>query len=158
MNSGGSKEVLTDIVDAAVNFSYTDAIRVKLKAGGVNVISARQYCDFFSLGIISNRKLLAGKPDLARRFLKVTIKSLNYALSHRDEVLAAFAKVNPGADMEYEEAKLDAFSALVTQDGSGAELVGQQSSSEWDASLKSLYDIGILKSPMSAEGKFSVLQ
>ena len=28
MNSGGSKEVLTDVVDAAVNFSYTDALRV----------------------------------------------------------------------------------------------------------------------------------
>jgi NitT/TauT family transport system substrate-binding protein len=158
MNSGGSKEVLTNVVDAAVNFSYTDALRVKVKAGGVNVIAARQYFDFFSLGIISNRKFLAEKPDLARRFLKVTMKSLIYALQHKDEALEAFAKVSPEADREYESAKLDAFSTLVTQDGSDTRLIGMQSPSGWQASLASLYNIGIIKSPMSADGKFSALK
>jgi NitT/TauT family transport system substrate-binding protein len=158
MNSGGSKEVLTNLVDAAVNFSYTDALRVKVKAGGVNVIPARQYFDFFSLGIISNRSFLAEKPDLARRFLKVTMRSLIYALHHKDEALEAFSKVNPEADREYESAKLDAFSVLVTQDGSDAELVGIQSPSGWEASLTSLHDIGIIKSLMSADGKFSVVK
>jgi NitT/TauT family transport system substrate-binding protein len=156
MNSGGSKEVLTDLVDAAVNFSYTDALRVKLKAGGVNIIPARQYFDFFSLGIISNRKLLDEKPDLVRRFLKVTMRSLTYALDHKAEALEAFAKVNPEADREYESAKLDAFSTLVAQDGS--ESIGTQSPSGWQASLASLYDIGILKSPMSADGRFIVVK
>jgi ABC-type nitrate/sulfonate/bicarbonate transport system substrate-binding protein len=158
MNSGGSKEVLTNVVDAAVNFSYTDALRVKVKAGGVNVIPARQYFDFFSLGIISNRKFLAEKPDLARRFLKVTMTGLVYALNHKDEALEAFSKVSPEADREYESAKLDAFSTLVMQDGSNAELIGMQSLSGWQASLTSLYDIGIIKSPMSADGKFSALK
>jgi NitT/TauT family transport system substrate-binding protein len=158
MNSGGSKEVLTNVVDAAVNFSYTDALRVKVKAGGVNVIAARQYFDFFSLGIISNRKFLAEKPDLARRFLKVAMKSLIYALQHKDEALEAFAKVSPEADREYESAKLDAFSTLVTQDGSDTRLIGMQSPSGWQASLASLYNIGIIKSPMSADGKFSALK
>jgi NitT/TauT family transport system substrate-binding protein len=154
MNSGGSKEVLTNLVDAAVNFSYTDALRVKVKAGGVNVILARQYFDFFSLGIISNRKLLAEKPDLAHRFLKVTMRSLSYALHHREEALEAFTKVNPEADRDYESAKLDAFGTLVAQDGS--ESIGMQSPSGWQASLTSLYDIGILKSPMNADGRFAV--
>ena len=158
MNSGGSKEVLTNLVDAAVNFSYTDALRVKVRAGGVNVIPATQYFDFFSLGIISNRKFLAEKPDLARRFMKVTIRSLIYALHHKDETLEAFSKVNPEADSEYESAKLDAFGVLVTKDGSDADLVEVQSPSGWEASLTSLYDIGIIKSPMSADGKFGVVK
>lgn len=156
MNSGGTKEVLTDLVDAAVNFSYTDALRVKLKAGGVNTIPARQYFDFFSLGIISNRKLLAEKPDLVRRFLEVTTRSLTYALDHKAEALEAFAKMNPEADREYEAAKFDAFSTLVAQDGS--ESIEAQSSSEWQKSLASLYDIGILRSPMSADGKVGVVK
>jgi NitT/TauT family transport system substrate-binding protein len=83
MNSGGSKEVLTNMVDAAVNFSYTDALRVKVKAGGVNVIPARQYFDFFSLGIISSQKLLAERADLAHRFLKVTARSLIVRIRRR---------------------------------------------------------------------------
>jgi NitT/TauT family transport system substrate-binding protein len=156
MSSGGSKEVLSNAVDAAVNFGYTDALRVKLKAGGVDVIFARQYFDFFSLGIISNKKFLADKPDLARRFLKVTLKSLRYALQHNDETLAAFAKVNPEMDRDYETAKLEAFGKLVAP--AGPDSIGMQTPAEWQASLQSLYNIGILKAPMSADGKFLVIE
>ena len=53
ISSGGSKEVLTNAVDAAVNFSYTDALRVKLN-GGVNIVPATKFFDFFSLGLPPN--------------------------------------------------------------------------------------------------------
>jgi NitT/TauT family transport system substrate-binding protein len=154
MNSGGSKEVLAGLVDAAVNFSYTDALRVKLKNGGVNIIPARQYFDFFSLGIITNQGLLSAKPELVSRFVKVSLTSLNYALRNKDEALAAFIKVTPNADISYESAKFDAFKELLTDNDPAGVSIGAQTTSQWDASLKTLLDIGIIKAPMSARGKF----
>jgi NitT/TauT family transport system substrate-binding protein len=71
ISSGGSKEVLTNAVDAAVNFSYTDALRVKLN-GGVNIVPATQFFDFFSLGFITNRKILADNKDLAHLCVPTT--------------------------------------------------------------------------------------
>jgi NitT/TauT family transport system substrate-binding protein len=153
LNSGGSKEVLTNLVDAAVNFSYTDALRVKLKADGANIISARQYFDFFSLGIITNQKFLAAKPALARRFLEVTMRSLAYAFDHKDETMAAFLKVIPEADKDYESAKFDLFRDLLGNVTDG-KAIGMQSRSEWEASLKTLNEIGITKSIISPEDKF----
>ncbi len=153
MNSGGSKEVLTDTVDAAVNFSYTDALRVKLKAGGVNFIAAREYFDFFGLGIISNPKYLAAKPDISRRFMAVTIRSIGYAFSHKEEALDSFFKVVPEADKEYESAKLDLFGDLAQADGDRGP-AGSPSQEEWDATMNSLRNVGITRTLLSAEGRF----
>ena len=153
MNSGGSKEVLTDAVDAAVNFSYTDALRVKLKGGGVNLIPARDYFDLFGLGIISNPKYLAAKPDIARRFMAVTIRSISHAFNHKEEALESFFKVVPEADKEYESAKFDLFRDLA-QAGDDRGPAGTQSQEEWDATMKSLRNVGITRTLLTAEGRF----
>ena len=151
ISSGGSKEVLTDLVDAAVNFSYTDALRVKLKAA-VNVIPATQYFDFFSLGIISNAKFLAENAELARRFASVTRRSIDYALVHKEEAIEAFLKVAPDADTAYESAKFDMFKTLV-QNGGHEAASYSQSSADWEPTMKALHDVGLTRSSLSVEGR-----
>jgi NitT/TauT family transport system substrate-binding protein len=154
MNGGGSKEVLAGLVDAAVNFSYTDALRVKLKNGSVNLIPARQFFDFFSLGMITSQKMLAEHPDLVHRFVGISLSSLRYALRNKDEALAAFAKAMSNIDVAYESAKFDAFKELLTDKEAEGTSIGDQSAEQWSASLKSLYDIGIVRTPLSAQGRF----
>jgi NitT/TauT family transport system substrate-binding protein len=152
INSGGSKEVLTNAVDAAVNFSYTDALRVKLK-GGVNVIPATQFFDFFSLGIITNQKFLSENRDLVRRFLTVTFRSLDYTFAHKDEAMEAFLKIVPEADQTYESAKFDMFGELV-RDSDAGHRGGQQSRAQWESTMRTLHDVGLTKSLLSVDGKF----
>lgn len=157
MNSGGSREVLSGSVDAAVNFVYTDSLLVKVKAGDVNNILARNYFKLFGLGIITNRKLLESNPELVRNFVKITLKSLDYMLAHKDEAMAAFIKVSPIADVAYETAKFDMFKQLLMVDDPAGKSIGKQTKAGWEASLKTLYEIGIVKSVMSPDGKFVAL-
>jgi NitT/TauT family transport system substrate-binding protein len=152
ISSGGSREVLTDLVDAAVNFSYTDALRVKLK-GGVNIIPATQFFDFLSLGIVANQKFLANNRDLAHRFLNVTFRSLGYSFAHKDEAMEAFLKIVPEADQAYESAKFDMFKELA-QDSDAGHGVGRQSRGLWELTMRSLQDVGLTKSILSMDGKF----
>ena len=119
----------------------------------MNLIPAREYFDFFGLGIISNPKYLEAKPDVARRFMAVTIRSIAHAFSHKEETLEAFLKVVPEADKEYESAKLDLFRDLA-QAGDDKRPAGTQSREEWDATMKSLRDVGITRTLLTAEGKF----
>jgi len=63
----------------------------------VNIIPARQYFDFFSLGIITNQRLRRDNPHLISRFVKVSLASLESALGNKDEALAAFIKITPNA-------------------------------------------------------------
>jgi NitT/TauT family transport system substrate-binding protein len=153
ISSGGSKEVLTNAVDAAVNFSYTDALRVRLK-DGVNVVPATQFFDFFSLGFITNQKFLSENKDLARRFLSVTFRSLGYSFDHKDEAMAAFFKVVPEADRAYESAKFDMFKDLVRDDDIDHG-VGPNSREAWEATMQSLREVGLTRSVLSVDGKVS---
>jgi NitT/TauT family transport system substrate-binding protein len=153
VSSGGSKEVLTNVVDAAVNFSYTDALRVKLK-GGVNIIPATNFFDFFSLGFITNQKFLADNKDLARRFVSVTFRSLSYSFAHKDEAMEAFFSVIPEADRVYESAKFDTFRELA-QDDDADHGVGPQSRKAWESTMRSLRDVGLTRSVLSVDGKVS---
>jgi NitT/TauT family transport system substrate-binding protein len=153
ISSGGSKEVLTNAVDAAVNFSYTDALRVRLN-GGVNIVPATQFFDFFSLGFITNQKFLADNKDLAHRFLSVTFRSLGYSFDHKDEAMEAFFKMVPEADRAYESAKFDMFRELA-QDDDADHGVGPQSREAWEATMRSLRDVGLTRSVLSVDGKVS---
>jgi ABC-type nitrate/sulfonate/bicarbonate transport system substrate-binding protein len=153
ISSGGSKEVLTNAVDAAVNFSYTDALRVKLN-GGVNMVPATQFFDFFSLGFITNQKFLADNKDLAHRFLSVTFRSLGHSFDHKDEAMEAFFKIVPEADRAYESAKFDMFKELA-QDNDADHGVGPQSREAWEATMRSLRDVGLTRSVLSVDGKVS---
>jgi NitT/TauT family transport system substrate-binding protein len=153
INSGGSKEVLTGAVDAAVNFSYTDALRVKLKSG-VNMIRATDYLDFFSLGIIANADFLAKNQDLARRFLSVTFRSLDYMVVHKDEAMAAFLSVVPEADLAFEAAKFDMFTTLLSGGGAERRDFHSQSQADWEQTMRSLQSVGITKSLLDPQGKF----
>jgi NitT/TauT family transport system substrate-binding protein len=153
INSGGSKEVMTNAVDAAVNFSYTDALRVKLN-GGANILPATQFFDFFSLGFITNQKFLADNKDLAHRFLSVTFRSLGYSFDHKDEAMEAFFKIVPEADRAYESAKFDMFRVLA-QDDDADHGVGPQSREAWEATMRSLRDVGLTRSVLGVDGKVS---
>jgi len=154
INSGGSKEVLTGAVDAAVNFSYTDALRVKLRSGA-NVIPATDYFDFFSLGIITNAEFLAGNPELVRRFLRATFRSLDYMLTHKDEAMAAFFGVTPEADRAFESAKFDMFAALVQGDGAMPQEAHSQPPADWEHTMRSLQSVGLTKSLLDPQGRVS---
>lgn len=154
INSGGAKEVLAGLVDAAVNFIYTDALQVKVRSGGVNAILASDYFHLYGLGIITNRNLIAKKPDLVKAFVRVTLNSLHYALTHKEEAVVSFRKVASDSDMTYESAKFDMFKELVLSgDPTGAAL-GAQDLAGWQASLKTMREIGIVKTTVDPEGRF----
>jgi hypothetical protein len=86
--------------------------------------------------------------------VKVSLASLHYALSHKDEALSSYLKAVPRAEIAYESAKFDLFREEVTSDDPSGDSIGEHTAAQWAASLKVLYDIGIIKTRVSAEGKF----
>lgn len=154
LQSGGAKEVLSGAVDAAVNFSYTDALQVKTQSGGVNMILARDSFKLLSLGVITNRNYRDKNPELVERFVRVTLRSLRYTLAHKDEALATFGRVSPSANLPYESAKFDFFAQLLTADDPSGAALGNETRAEWASTLKVLHDIGIVKTLLSADGRF----
>ena len=78
---GGAKEVLSGAVDAAVIFSYEEPAQLQSKGEQLNLISASQFFKLYSLSIITNVDTATKRKDLVDSFVKVTEKSIKYALS-----------------------------------------------------------------------------
>ncbi len=153
ISGGGGKDVLSGAVDAAVTYSYEDPLQIKTRGKAVNEIIASQFFKLYSMSLITNRETASKQPDLVKRFLKVTLRSIRYALKHPEEAKQAFLKQAPEADLAYENAKFDVFMKLMTSDDPAGGLVGASDPAGWRATLKTLYDLGIVKTVLSPDGR-----
>jgi NitT/TauT family transport system substrate-binding protein len=155
---GGAKEVLSGAVDAAVIFSYEEPAQLQSKGEQLNLIPASQFFKLYSLSIITNVDTATKKKDLVESFVKVTEKSIRYALQHPDEAKQAFLKTAPEADIAYENLKFDLFSKLLVADDPSGNSVGKASKEGWSHSLKLLHELGIVKGDIDPAGKFVEVQ
>lgn len=154
MSAGGVKEVLSGTVDAAVTFAYEDPVMIEAQGIEVNRIIASDFFKLYSLTLVTNQKLTETKPKLVSNFVSVTMRALKYSITHPEEAVAAFVKVSPEANLSYERPKLALFNSLILAGDKSGASVGQQDAKGWDASLDTLYKIGIVKKQMDSAGKF----
>ena len=157
MSDGGVKEVLAGTVDAAVTFAYEDPVMLESRGIAVNRIMASNFFKLYSLTLVTNQHLVDTKPKLVSSFVSVTMHALKYSIAHPDEAVAAFAKVSPEANLSYERPKLELFNSLILAGDKSGASVSQQDAKGWDASLDTLYKIGIVKKQMDSAGKFLAL-
>jgi NitT/TauT family transport system substrate-binding protein len=154
MAAGGSKEVLSNAVDAAVTFAYEDPIQLKVKGIEVNAIVASNFFKLYSLGLITNQKLLSTKPEVVSRFTQVTTKAMQYSIANPNESLAAFMRAAPEASIDYEREKLGYFNKLLVSDDASGRSLGRQDMKGWQASLDTMQKLGIVKAKIDPAGKF----
>jgi NitT/TauT family transport system substrate-binding protein len=158
VSGGGAKEVMSGAVDAAVIFSYEEPAQLQSKGEQLNLIPASQFFKLYSLSIITNVDTATKKKDLVESFVKVTEKSIKYALQHPDEAKQAFLKAAPEADLAYENLKFDLFSKLLVADDASGNSVGKGTQEGWTHSLKLLHELGIVKTDIDPTGKFIQVQ
>jgi len=154
VSGGGAKEVMSGAVDAAVIFSYEEPAQLQSKGEQLNLISAAQFFKLYSLSIITNVDTATKKREMVDAFIKVTEKSITYALQHPEEAKQAFLKTAPEADRTYENLKFDLFSKLLVADDPSGKSVGKATKEGWAQSLKLLHELGIVKSDVDPAGKF----
>lgn len=153
-SAGGSKELLAGAVDAAVTFSYEDPVQLQVQGHALNQIIASSFFKLYSLGLITNRTLVDNKRDLVNRFLRATLRSMQYAVAHPDESLQAFLKGSPEANVAYETEKLAVFNKLLLGDDTSGKSLGKQDAKGWQDSLATMHKLGIVKTSIDASGRF----
>jgi NitT/TauT family transport system substrate-binding protein len=154
ISGGGGRDVLSGAVDAAVTYSYEDPLQIKTRGNTINEIIASQFFKLYSMSIITNKETATKHPGLVDRFLQVTLKSIRYSMEHPEEAKQAFLKRSPEADLAYENAKFDVFMKLMIADDPSGSLIGKSDPAGWRITLKTLYDLGIVKNVISPDGRF----
>jgi NitT/TauT family transport system substrate-binding protein len=100
---------------------------------------------FYADTLFTTDNLISTNPDLARRFLRATLKGWTYAVENPAEVPAIVQKYKPEADAKIELARMAASIPLIN---TGEDYIGWMNPDVWAGMEKTLRKQGIITAPL----------
>ena len=139
-------------VDALFGYSFGQALTLEMRGFPVNVMPVRDYgVKFYGTVIYTNDALLKSNPDLVKRFVRATMKSLIWTHGNVETAMKEIVAVSPDRDLKLESRKLRMIYELYkTPDYS--ERFGMMTDAKWQSSIDILAASGDLpKKPSPKE-------
>ena len=98
----------------------------------------------FGLTYMSNRDLVATRPDLVRRFLRAALKGIEDAIADRDGAIDIVMKYAPGEDRAHQRYMLDTEIEAAQNDTTRTRGIGATTKEQWSALESFLSDYGAI--------------
>jgi NitT/TauT family transport system substrate-binding protein len=139
-------------VNAVFGYSFGQALTLDEKGFPTKVFALKDYgVKFYGTVIYTSDSLLKSNPDLVKRYVRATLKSLAWTRDHMEQAVAEVVKVSPDRDLKLETKKLAIIYDLYkTPDY--ATRFGAMTDDKWQSSIDILADSGDLpKKPNAHE-------
>jgi NitT/TauT family transport system substrate-binding protein len=131
-------------VDGLFGYSFGQALTLEMRGFPVNVMPVRDYgVKFYGTVIYTNETLLKTNPDLARRFLRATVKSLIWTRNNIETAMKEIVAVSPDRDLKLESRKLELIYGLYNSPDY-AQRFGLMNDDKWQSSINILAESGDL--------------
>jgi NitT/TauT family transport system substrate-binding protein len=139
-------------VDAVFGYHYGQALTLDMRGFPTNVMPLKDYgVQFYGTVIYTSEDLLKKNPDLVKRFVRATLKSLIWTRDNMEKAVAEVVKVSPDRDLKLETKKLEIIYGLYNSPDY-AERFGMMNDAKWQSSIDILADSGDLpKKPSPKE-------
>ena len=142
-------------VDGLFGYSFGQALTLEGKGFPVNVMPVRDYgVQFYGTVIYTNEALLKSNPDLVKRFVRATIKSLIWTHDNIEQAMQEIVAVSPDRDLKLESRKLRMIYELYNSPDY-AERFGLMNDAKWQSSIDILATGGDLPKKPSAQSMYS---
>jgi NitT/TauT family transport system substrate-binding protein len=149
-------------VQTVVGYVDAEVPELEAKAGGPGSLSVFLGADYgwkaYGSGLFTSQKLISNNPDLVRRFVKGYKEAFEYVAAHPEEAAEITAKATPGyaekADVLLAQIKADIASTF-TSPATKEHGLGWMTKTQWEETLKTLMDQGVLKAAVSADDVFT---
>jgi NitT/TauT family transport system substrate-binding protein len=139
-------------VDAGL-FATNDLVTAQMRGDEVNTIYYSDYgVDIYANLIFANGDFLKKNPDLAKRFMRATLRGYKYALEHPDEAVAAALKYDEKLDATVQAAQMKAQIPLID---TGDQPIGWMDESVWQNTVDVLLEGGFIASAVDAKSLFT---
>jgi NitT/TauT family transport system substrate-binding protein len=149
-------------VQTVVGYVDAEIPELEAKAGGPGSLSVFLGADYgwkaYGSGLFTSQKLIANNPDLVRRFVKSYKEAFEFVAAHPEEAAEITAKAAPGyadkGEVLLAQIKADiatTFTSAATKDHG----LGWMTKTQWDETLKTLLDQGVLKTALSSDDVFT---
>ena len=139
-------------VDTVFGYHFGQALTLDMRGFPTNVMPLKDYgVSFYGTVIYTSEQLLKQNPDLVKRFVRATMKSLIWTASNKEAAVAEVVKVSPDRDLKLETKKLEIIYGLYNSPDF-AQRVGLMNDAKWQSSIDILADSGDLtKKPSPKE-------
>ena len=140
-------------VDVYPVFLSNEPDIIRRQGKEVNVFQASDY-DVPTLGLtyVSNEDFIASDPDAVERFLRASLRGIQYAIDNPEEAVQIVLKYAPQEDADHQRFMLDteidgARSELTRENG-----LGWQTEEQWQSLADTLLEFGALEKPVDVGG------
>ncbi|WP_102960800.1 ABC transporter substrate-binding protein [Mangrovicella endophytica] len=149
-------------VQAVPGYLDAEVPELEAKAGGPGSLSVMQGADFgwkaFGSGLLTSDAMIKEKPDLVGRFVKAYIKAFDYVAAHPEEAAEITAKAVPGyadkKDVLLAQIQADIHSTFTSPE-TEAHGLGWMSKAQWEETLKTLSEQGVLKTTPAVDSVYT---
>ncbi len=143
LNFGQVAGVTQGIVDAAVGYTNNEPVQMQLQGKEINVIPVSAYSKLVSIGLVTNEKMIAEKPDIVQKMTRAMLRSVQDTLDNPKDALDISLQNLPEAGGQNLKSSQAVFDATLTL-WKNARL-GYVDPADWDASAKFMKDAGFIK-------------
>jgi NitT/TauT family transport system substrate-binding protein len=122
-------------VDAVYGFSFGQALTLEDKGFPTNVMALKDFgLKNYGTILYTSEQLLKSNPDLVKRFVRATLKSLAWTRDNMEAAIAEVVKVAPDRDLKLETKKLGIIFGLYNSPDYG-ERFGIMNDAKWRTSI-----------------------
>jgi len=110
-----------------------------------------------TLGLVlhANKETIERNPELVKKFIRATQKSLAYTEKNPDEAITALAKVKPDLDRDLALKQLKAGFTLVRANGGANQPLGWMAPADWEQTLKLMKEYQELQTDLAPASFYS---
>jgi NitT/TauT family transport system substrate-binding protein len=139
-------------VDAVFGYHYGQALTLDMRGFPTSVMPLKDFgVQFYGTVIYTSEQLLKSNPDLVKRYLRATLKSLIWTASNKEAAVAEIIKVSPDRDLKLETKKLEIIYGLYNSPDYASRF-GAMNDAKWQSSIEILASSGDLaKKPAPKE-------
>ena len=134
--------VTQGLVDAAVGYSNNEPVQLALAGKEINVIQVAEYSKLVGIGLVTNEKTMAGKPQLVQKMVRAFLRGVQDTISNPQNALATSVQNLPeagGQNLKKTETVLSASIKLWT-----SPRLGWVDPTDWAASAQFMKDAGFI--------------
>jgi len=142
-------------VNGLFGYSFGQALTLEQKGFPVNVMPVRDYgVKFYGTVFYTNEALLKSNPDLVKRFVRATLKSLIWAHDNVETAMKEVVAVSPDRDLKLESRKLRVIYDLY-KSPDYAQRFGLMNDEKWRSSIDILAESGDLPKKPNAKDMYT---
>jgi NitT/TauT family transport system substrate-binding protein len=139
-------------VEAAVVYANNEPVLLTEEGHAVNLIEVADYIDIASNGLITSDRVIAERPELARRFVHALLRGVSDTLADPE---AAFEISTGYVEGLAENANFGKAVLYATLPYWQADRLGYSDATTWEQSQQVMRDAGLLDKPSAVDSLFS---